>query len=293
MVFVTNPKEGLLRELAQSEGIRAFDIPPNVASRYSALTPAGLLPAAVLGIDVAALLDGAAAMVERVTADEVLGNPACQLAAGAYLASRDLGRTSLVMMPYCDALRAASAWFVHLWAESLGKRHNRLGEEVRAGQTPITAIGATDQYTQAQLMVEGPADKAVLLVKVETHHKSLPIPDELSGREEVRFLQGHELADVLEAGRRATRAMLLDGGVPVIEVTLPSLDAAHLGGFLVLLQASCACTGMLMGINPLDQPGVGVGQRMTLGLLGRPGYDSEVDRVGARDALEKEGAKVS
>ncbi len=284
MVFVTDPEKGLLRELAQSEGIRAFEIPPNIGGRYSALTPVGLLPAAFLGIDIDKVIGGAADMVERVTADDVLENPACLFAAGAVLAGREMSRSTLVMLPYSDALRTTSAWFVHLWAESLGKRVNRLGEEVHAGQTPLAAIGATDQHSQLQLLVEGPRNKVVVIVRVEKNRHLLPIPPELDDRCEVTFLHGRDLGEVLDAERRATRAALLDAGVPVIDVTLPAVDEANFGGLLILLEAACACTGLMMGINPFDQPGVEAGKRMALGLLGRSGYDDAAQRVLNREA---------
>jgi glucose-6-phosphate isomerase len=246
------------------------------------------LPAAFIGIDIGKVLGGAAAMVERVTSDEVLDNPACLFAAGAYLALTDHNRTSLVMMPYSDALRTMAHWFVQLWAESLGKRMSRLGQEVYAGQTPIPAIGAPDQHSQLQLLLEGPRDKAVVLVGVEKHRHALPIPDELADREEVAFLHGRDLAEILQAERRATRAALLDAGVPVIDVAIPTVDEASFGGLLVLLEAACACTGIMMGINPFDQPGVEAGKRMALGLLGKAGYDEDVQRVLSREALAEE-----
>ncbi len=290
MTFVTDPERGLLRELAKSEGFRAFDVPPNVGGRYSVLTPVGLLPAAFLGIDVGKVLEGAAAMVERVSEHDMSKNPAAQLAAGALLALQACQRTTLVMMPYSDALRVTTQWFVQLWAESLGKRVNRVGEVVHAGQTPLAALGATDQHAQLQLFVEGPRDKAVMLVAVEKGRQQVPIPDELGDYDEVRFLHGRDLGDVLAAERRATRAALLDAGVPVIDVTLPVIDEPTLGGLLMLLEAACALTGIALGINPFDQPGVEAGKRMALGLLGRPGYDQDVARVLAREEKSRQGS---
>ncbi|MBI3179519.1 MAG: glucose-6-phosphate isomerase, partial [Deltaproteobacteria bacterium] len=113
-------------------------------------------------------------------------------------------------------------------------------------------------------------------------------PDELADHDEVRFLHGRGLGEVLAAERRATRAALLDAGVPVIDVTLPVIDEASLGGLLMLLEAACALTGMVLGINPFDQPGVEAGKRMALGLLGQPGYDQDVARVHAREEKGKE-----
>ena len=290
MTFVTDPEKGLLRELAASEGIRAFDIPPNIGGRYSVLTPVGLLPAAFLGIDIQKLLAGATEMVGRVTLDDPHKNPALKLAAGAYLSLTEMGRTSLVMMPYCDALRVTTAWFVQLWAESLGKRVNRKGEVVHVGQTPIAALGATDQHAQLQLFIEGPRDKAVVLLAIEQPQHSLAIPDELTEREELQFLHGRDLSELLHAERRGTRASLLDAGVPVIDLSLPALDEARFGGLLVLLEAAAATAGTLMGIDPFDQPGIEAGKRMALGLLGRKGYDPEVERVLKREALASEGS---
>lgn len=287
MSFVTDPGRGFLRELAQTEGIRAFEIPENVGGRYSVLTPVGLLPAAFAGIDIHTLLAGARAMVERVVDDDMQRNPAAQFSAGALLAARELGRSSLVMMPYSDALRMATSWFVQLWAESLGKRLSRGGQVVHAGQTPIPAVGATDQHAQVQLFLEGPRDKAVVLVTVEQFRRQLTIPDELPEREDVVYLHGRELAELLHAERRATRAALLDAGVPVVDVYLPELSEAHLGALLVVLEAACALTGTVMGVDPFNQPGVEAGKRMTMGLLERPGYEADAERVRHREARQR------
>lgn len=289
MTFVTDPEKGLLRELARTEGIRAFDIPPNVGGRFSVLTAAGLLPAAYLGIDIEAVLRGAERMAQRVTQDASSDNPACLLAAGALFAAREQGASSLVIMPYSDALRTLSAWFVQLWAESLGKRLDRDGGIVHRGQTPIPAVGVTDQHAQLQLFVEGPRDKAVVMVTVKKRQRGLAIPDELVDHEGVSFLHGRDLGELLDAERRATRAALLNAGVPVIDVEIPMVDAESIGGLLMLFEAACACTGWAMGIDPFDQPGVEAGKRMAFGLLGRDGYDADAQQVLAREAVGRDG----
>ena len=284
MTFVTDPEKGFLRQLANEEGIRAFNVPPNIGGRFSALTAVGLLPAAFLGIDITKIMSGASEMVTRVTDPNLESNPACMFAAGALLAHRELNATSLVMMPYSDALRLTSNWFVQLWAESLGKRLDRKGRVVRAGQTPIAAVGATDQHAQLQLFVEGPQDKVVVLIANKQHRRRLTIPDELVDHDEVGFLRGRELGELLEAERRATRTALLDSGVPVIDITLSSIDEGTFGGLLILLEAACACTGMAMGIDPFDQPGVEAGKRMALGLMGKSEYAEDARRVLSREA---------
>lgn len=285
MVFITDPARGLLRELAGSEGIRSFPIPPNVGGRFSVLAAVGLLPAAVMGVDVEGLVRGARAMADQVVdpTQDILDNPACKFAAGALLANRHLNARSIVMMPYADSLRVMTLWFVQLWAESLGKRVNRRGEEVRVGQTPIAALGATDQHAQLQLFVEGPKDKVVTLLTVDEYACHLPIPPELPGHEEVAFLHGRDLADLLDAERRATRAALLDAGVPVIDMRIPTVDAAQLGALFVLFEAATAITGFMLGIDPFDQPGVEAGKSMAMGLLGRRGYEQAAARVTNRE----------
>ncbi len=286
MTFVTAKSGGLLREVADAEGIRSFEIPENVGGRYSVLSPVGLLPAAFCGVDIREVMQGAADMVERVTSDDLQQNPATLMAAWAVMVERELGRRTLVMMPYADSLRVVTSWFVQLWAESLGKRLDRHGQVVNAGQTPVPALGVTDQHAQLQLFIEGPKDKAVVLVKVKKFQRALPVPDELSDREEAAFLGGRDLGEVLAAELRATRAMLLDAGVPVLDIRLDRIDAAHIGGLFVLLEAACACTGYTMGINPFDEPGIEAGKRMAAGLLGRPGYERDADRVLTREAVK-------
>lgn len=284
MTFITQKDKGFLSEVAAAEGIRSFEIPENVGGRYSVLSPVGLLPAAFMGADIREVMQGADEMVERVVSDDISTNPATLLAAGALLADREMKRRNLVMMPYTDALKTVTSWYVQLWAESLGKRIDRHGQIVNSGQTPLPALGVTDQHAQLQLFLEGPPDKAVMLVQVKKFRRALPVPDELSDHEEVAFLGGRDLSEVLAAELRATRAMLLDAGVPVIDVGMDTVDAAHVGGLFVLLEAACACTGLTMGINPFDEPGIEAGKRMAAGLLGRPGYESDADRVLMREA---------
>ena len=286
MTFITDPEKGLLRGLAESEGIRSFPIPSNVGGRFSVLTAVGLLPAAFVDIDIEQILQGARAMVDRITDDDVENNPAIDFATGALLALKHYNGTSMVMMPYTDALRVTTSWFVQLWAESLGKRVNRNGEVVHAGQTPIAAIGATDQHAQMQLFIEGPRDKLVTLISVKNFARNLSIPDELAGRPEVSFLHGRDLGELLHAERRGTRAALLNAGVPVMDVTLSEITPETLGGLLVLLEGACALAGTAIGINPFDQPGVEAGKRMALGLMGCPGYNEDADQVLARESIE-------
>ncbi|MCO5220993.1 MAG: hypothetical protein M9947_05330 [Thermomicrobiales bacterium] len=159
IVATTDPESGLLRQLADHEGYRTFPVPPGVDGRQTVLSAVGMLPAAMCGVDIGGLLDGAAAMRERCRSTDIFENPAALFAAIAYLADTEKGKSMLVMMPYADALFGIADWFRQLWAESLGKRLGTDGKEVFAGQTPIKALGAIDQHSQIQLYTEGPNDK--------------------------------------------------------------------------------------------------------------------------------------
>ncbi|HEU5041061.1 MAG TPA: hypothetical protein VFT84_09590, partial [Gemmatimonadales bacterium] len=166
LVFTTDPARGALRELAGREGIATLSVPPDVGGRFSVLSPVGLLPAALVGIDIEGLLAGARRAIDRASADELLRNPAALYAALHWAADSDLGARIHVLMPYSDRLREFAEWYRQLWAESLGKRVNRDGRTVHVGPTPVGAVGATDQHSQVQLFMEGPFDKVITFATV-------------------------------------------------------------------------------------------------------------------------------
>ncbi|MDH5316496.1 MAG: glucose-6-phosphate isomerase, partial [Gemmatimonadota bacterium] len=144
LVFTTDPKQGALRQIAERDGIAALDIPPEVGGRFSVLSPVGLLPAALVGIDIEALLAGARRALARAESDDLLQNPAALYAGLHWSADAMLGARIHVMMPYTDRLREFAEWYRQLWAESLGKATDRRGQRVHAGPTPVGATGATD-----------------------------------------------------------------------------------------------------------------------------------------------------
>jgi glucose-6-phosphate isomerase len=267
-VLVTDPAKGALREIARAERLRALSVPANVGGRFSALTAVGLLPAAAAGVDVAELLAGAAAMEARCRSGDVLANPALLYAAALYLMDRRRGRHIHVLMPYADGLRDTGDWFVQLWAESLGKRPD-------VGPTPFRAVGATDQHSSMQLMMEGPHDKVVTLVRVAAPRAdiALSVPAGYRGHPEIAYLDGHTMGELIEAERRSTDAALRKAGRPTLSIELPRLDARAMGELLLLLELATAYAGGLYGVNAFDQPGVEAGKRYAQGLLGRPGYE--------------------
>ena len=221
-------------------------------------------------------------MAEAV-AENAPSNPAFILAASSLLGVEHCAASSLVFMPYSDRLRTLGAWFVQLWAESLGKKLSRDGSrEVRVGQTPVQAIGATDQHAQVQLFVEGPQDKMVWLLGLETHPDDIVLSTEnadLRNSSAHGWLLGKTFGQILESERRATRAALLEAGLPVIDVSITEVNAATMGALFILLEATTALAGIAMDINPFDQPGVEAGKVMALGLLGREDCLEHAKRV--------------
>jgi glucose-6-phosphate isomerase len=271
LVFVTDPKQGALRPLAQRLGVPALDIPASVGGRFSVLTPVGTLPAALIGIDVKQLLDGAGAMAKRCEAADLAGNPAGVYALLQWLADTELRKSVAVFMPYSDPLRDFAAWFVQLWAESLGKKRK---DGTSVGSTPIAALGATDQHAQVQLFMEGPADKTVTFVAVEHRATDVRIPAGFPDVKELGYLTGHSLGELIDIEQRATAGALAARGRPNMTIRLDRVDAAHVGELMMFLEIATAYAGQLYEIDAFNQPGVELGKQFAYALLGRPGAES-------------------
>lgn len=277
LALVTDPARGALRAIARRDGIPAFDVPPNVGGRFSVLSPVGTLPAALCGIDVEALCAGA-----RVVRDATMGADLATNASGLFAmlqwrAHTQAGQGQHVMMPYSDALRDLAPWFVQLWAESLGKRD---ADGRNVGPTPIASVGATDQHSQVQLFMEGPADKTVTFVRVDTAADDVEIPRLEAGEPALAFLGGHSLGELLDVECRATARALARAGRPSMTMTVDAADAWHVGGLLMWLMQATTIAGALYRVNPLDQPGVELGKRLANAELGHPDYPAAAGDAG-------------
>jgi glucose-6-phosphate isomerase len=271
MVFVTDPKQGALRPLADRLKVPALDIPPSVGGRFSVLTPVGTLPAALIGIDVQSLLAGGGEMARRCDKADLAGNPAGVYAMLQWLSDTRLKKSIAVFMPYSDPLRDFAAWFVQLWAESLGKKRP---DGTSVGSTPLAALGATDQHAQVQLFMEGPADKTVTFVAVKERSTDVTIPAAFPDVKELGYLAGHTLGELIDIEQRATAGALARRGRPNMTFHLDRVDAAHVGQLMMLLEIATAYAGQLYGIDAFNQPGVELGKQFAYALLGRPGADA-------------------
>lgn len=283
IVVTTDKEKGNLLPIVLKEGYKRFVIPAGIGGRFSELTPVGLLAAAICGIDVHQLLEGALAMDQWVRESKgVLSNPAQLRAALAHL-SWQQGKNISVFMPYADGLKTMADWYAQLWAESLGKRFDRQGQIVHVGQTPVKALGVTDQHSQVQLYAEGPDDKVITFVTVEKFKETREIPMDLELPEDIQFLGGRTLEELLFAEQKATEYALTLAGRQHQKIMLSSLDAYNVGQLQLLLEWETAYMGELLNINAFDQPGVEEGKNGTYALMGRKGYEArklEIEEYG-------------
>ena len=287
IVITTDSEKGDLIKIAKAEGYKTFAIPSGVGGRFSQLSPVGLLPAAICGIDIKELLHGAAFMDELCNEDDVFKNPAYTFAALHYAALLR-GASICVMMPYAERLKFVADWFVQLWAESLGKKYDNDGNIVNSGQTPIKALGATDQHAQVQLFAHGPYDKLVVFIGVSEFHEEIEIPKILCDMPSIGFLGGHTHGELLRAEQEATEYALQKEGRMNMTITLPKVCAHTVGQLLYMLEVATAFMGELMNINAFDQPGVEEGKNAAYAMLGRPGYKEKKKELEERPRKKDE-----
>lgn len=291
IVAVTTEGRGDLYALAEREGYTTFPIPTNVGGRFSVLSAVGLVPAALAGIDIGKLTRGAAAMTHLCWQRSLEENTALRAALYHWLVWTLREKSIHVAFPYSNRLWGAAFWFRQLWAESLGKARNRQGEQVNVGQTPVAALGTTDQHSQVQLYIEGPNDKVYSFWALERFPAPGRIPREKLGLGAFDALAGQSLAKLIDAERRSTAAALTAAGRPNCTFTLGRMDEEHLGAFLQLLEFETAFMGELLDINAFDQEGVELGKRFTYGLMGHPQFREYRERFAAYEEKRAAAAR--
>ncbi|MBR5430051.1 MAG: glucose-6-phosphate isomerase [Firmicutes bacterium] len=271
-LFITTDKSsGILKRLSDANGWDTFTVPDGVGGRFSVFCPVGLLTAAAAGLDIDALLAGCAAMDQACSRPLLADNPAYMYAL-LYTMAMARGVNISVVMPYVDALAPTAEWYCQLWAESLGKRVDREGRPVFAGQTPVRALGVTDQHSQIQLYTEGPFDKIITFLGVEQFRSRVTIPAAPLDLPELAYLYGHSLNELIEAERRATVYAVTKAGRMNNSIILDKLDEFTFGGLLYFFEVATAAAGELLHIDAFNQPGVEEGKKATFALMGREGY---------------------
>src|SRR5688572_14387494 len=209
ILATTDPKGGTLREICKAEGYRTLEVPDGVGGRFSVLSAVGLFSAAMCGIDVDALMEGAAAMDKRLKSADARENPAALIAAIHYALDQK-GKHIAVMMPYSTQLYSLGDWFRQLWAESLGKQNGLKRKNVFTGQTPVKALGTTDQHSQVQLYREGPNDKLITFLEVERFGAKVSIPNSMDHVETLQYLAGSTFQTLINSEKLATEYALVE-----------------------------------------------------------------------------------
>lgn len=272
IVATTDKKTGILRQISEQEGYKTFVIPNDVGGRFSVFSAVGLLPFALVGIDIDEITNGIKDMDLALKNTDINENIAAQNALIQYLMDTKKGKHLSVMMPYSSKLRYVSDWYAQLWAESLGKDQDLQGNHVHIGQTPIKALGVTDQHSQIQLYNEGPNDKIINFIRVEEFDTTLEIPKifEYTG---IGYLGGKTINDLLNAEADSTKVSLSDYARPTVTITLPKVDGYNVAQLLYMLQVQTAIAGALYNIDAFNQPGVEQAKNYTYALMGRAGYE--------------------
>ncbi len=260
IVVTTDMEKGNLRKLADDLNILSLEVPSNVGGRFSVLTPVGIFPLEFCGIDTSKLLNGAFEQKKNGRNIAVTG------AVLDYIFYNS-GKNIKVSFIYSDRLYRFGEWYLQLFAESLGKRFDREGNEIKTGATGVLAKGVTDQHSQVQLYKEGPDDKLFAFFKVNKKTDVL-IPESFSEFEGFSYLNGKTFSQLMDAECEGTMQALENEGKPLILYEIDEVSLKSLGELIYLFELQTAVTGYLFNINPFDQPGVEEGKVIAKKLLG-------------------------
>jgi glucose-6-phosphate isomerase len=287
LIFTTDAERGNLNKIdkALGGGFKKYVLPDGVGGRFSELCPVGLLPAAVLGLDIRGMLAGAAYMDSLCKKPTISKNPALACAAIQYISMKQ-GKNINVLMPYSDNLKLMADWYCQLWAESLGKAVDYNGKVVNAGTTPVKSLGVTDQHSQVQLYIEGPYDKVITFISVGKYATEMPIAYGCDDIPDVGFLGGHTMQELIQAENKATAYALMRAGRMNYTIEMPAVNEFTLGQLMFLLELQTAYTGALLNINTFNQPGVENGKKATFALLGKKGYEAKKEEIDSAPALD-------
>lgn len=283
IIVTTDKKTGILRQISEQEGYKTFVVPDDVGGRFSVFTAVGLLPFALVGINIDEITAGIRDLDAQLKNTNIYENIAAQNALIHYLLDTKYGKDITVLMPYSEKLKYVPDWFTQLWAESLGKNKTTEEKPIKAGPTPIGAIGAKDQHTLMQLFNEGPNNKVINFVRIGEFDTTLGIPQifQYTG---IGYLGGKTVNNLINAEADSTQATLIDYSRPTITIKIPKVDGYHIAQLLYMLEMQTAITGALYNINTFDQPSVEQTRNYTYGLMGRIGYEESAKAL--HDKLE-------
>ena len=279
IVAITDAKKGAARAAADKEGYKTFVIPDNVGGRFSVLTPVGLLPIACAGFDIKKLVEGAAAMEKacdiNVPFDE---NPAAQYAAVRNGLYGEAGKKIEIMVNFQPKLHFFSEWWKQLYGESEGKDGK--------GIFPASCDFTTDLHSMGQWIQEGERTIYETVISIEKPNKELLFPNDEDNLDGLNFLAGKRVDEVNKMAELGTKLAHVDGGVPNIHISVPQLNEYYIGQLIYFFEKACGISGLILGVNPFNQPGVEAYKRNMFALLDKPGYEEDSKAIKQRIAEE-------
>ena len=273
IVAVTDAKKGAARVTADKEGYKSFIIPDNVGGRFSVLTPVGLLPIAVAGIDIDQLVEGARKMEEVCANQNMMENPAALYAATRNELYQN-GKKIEILVNFQPKLHYFMEWWKQLYGESEGKDHK--------GIYPSSVDFSTDLHSMGQWIQEGERTIYETVISVETPNHELHVPSDEENLDGLNFLVGKRVDEVNKMAELGTQLAHVDGGVPNMRVSVPKLNEYYLGQLIYFFEKACGISGYLLEINPFNQPGVEAYKKNMFALLNKPGYEEETKAIQAR-----------
>ena len=273
IVAVTDAKKGAARVTADKEGYKSFIIPDNVGGRFSVLTPVGLLPIAVAGIDIDQLVEGARKMEEVCANQNMMENPAALYAATRNELYQN-GKKIEILVNFQPKLHYFIEWWKQLYGESEGKDHK--------GIYPSSVDFSTDLHSMGQWIQEGERTIYETVISVETPNHELHVPSDEENLDGLNFLAGKRVDEVNKMAELGTQLAHVDGGVPNMRVSVPKLNEYYLGQLIYFFEKACGISGYLLEINPFNQPGVEAYKKNMFALLNKPGYEEETKAIQAR-----------
>ena len=273
IVAVTDAKKGAARVTADKEGYKSFIIPDNVGGRFSVLTPVGLLPIAVAGIDIDQLVEGARKMEEVCANQNMMENPAALYAATRNELYQN-GKKIEILVNFQPKLHYFMEWWKQLYGESEGKDHK--------GIYPSSVDFSTDLHSMGQWIQEGERTIYETVISVETPNHELHVPSDEENLDGLNFLAGKRVDEVNKMAELGTQLAHVDGGVPNMRVSVPKLNEYYLGQLIYFFEKACGISGYILGVNPFNQPGVEAYKKNMFALLNKPGYEEESKAIQAR-----------
>ena len=276
IIAITDKAKGALKQLANVKGYKTYIVPDDVGGRFSVLTPVGLLPIAVAGIDIRQLVKGAVEMEKMCKTNPTMSNPVSEYAVVRHT-MYEMGLTNEIMVNYEPRLVYFSEWWKQLFGESHGKNHK--------GIFPASVTFSTDLHSMGQYIQDGLRNLFETVISVENSNHELRIPNESEDLDQLNYIAGKRISEVNHKAELGTVLAHEDGGVPNIRIVVPEISAKVLGELIYFFEMSCALSGYMLEVNPFDQPGVEAYKKNMFALLGKKGFEEKTEALNKRLGL--------